>query len=133
MEELLNRFAEGIAARLGGPLHFRFIIQPLIAIGLGVRDGVHDARLGTPPFFVDLVRRKDGRRESLKGAWRTVRVPILLGAVLDSAAQWQIFHQIRVLPAFLVGAGVIALPYAIARGVTNRIVSGRIQPKSGTP
>jgi len=32
-----------VFARLTGPLNFRFVLQPLLAILLGIRDGLHDA------------------------------------------------------------------------------------------
>jgi hypothetical protein len=39
---------EGIVARLDGPLHFRFIGQPLMASILAVIDGVKDAKRESP-------------------------------------------------------------------------------------
>lgn len=129
MDEFLDRMADGIAARLSGPMNFRFILQPLVSIALGVRDGIHDAKAGTPPFVVDLLFKKEGKKESAKGAWRKLRIPILVGTVLDAAAQFMIFHHIKVVPALIVGVAVIALPYALARGITNRIVSARMKRK----
>ena len=48
---LSRRFADDIVARLHGPGRLRFILQPLVAIVLGTRDGVKDARIGRPPFL----------------------------------------------------------------------------------
>jgi len=132
MEDFLNRVAEAVAARLSGPMNFRFIFQPIMAIVLGIRAGIQDAHAGSPAFLADLILRKEGRKASLKGAWKHVRWPIVLGAVLDAVAQWILFHHIRPLPALFVGFAVIALPYGLARGLTNRIVSVRMRHK-GTP
>ena len=44
--------SEKIARRLGGPAHLCFIIQPLIATALGIRDGVTDAKAGVPPYLL---------------------------------------------------------------------------------
>ena len=38
-------------ARLHGPGRLRFIFQPTVAVVLGARDGVKDARSGNPPFL----------------------------------------------------------------------------------
>ena len=132
MEEFLDHFADAVAARLSGPMNFRFIMQPLMAVVLGIRAGIQDAHAGSPAFIADLVFNKEGRKESLKGAWKHVRWPIVLGAVLDATAQWILFHHIRPLPAVFVGFAVIALPYGMSRGLTNRIVSARMRRK-GTP
>jgi hypothetical protein len=51
--------------------------------------------------------------------------PVILGIVLDGIAQYLIFKQIRPVAAILVGGLVIGVPYALARGVTNRIASLR--------
>ena len=51
---------EGIVARLDGPLHFRFIGQPLMASVLAIIDGVKDAKLGKPPYFWAVITGKAG-------------------------------------------------------------------------
>jgi len=48
---LTNQFFQDILARLSGPGKLRFIIQPTVAILLGVRDGTKDASAGMPPFL----------------------------------------------------------------------------------
>ena len=44
-------FIEDIPKRLAGPGRFRFILQPLIATILGIRNGLADARAGRPPYL----------------------------------------------------------------------------------
>ena len=41
--------------RLSGPLAFRFILQPIMSTALAVRDGVHDAHQGSPPYLWSIV------------------------------------------------------------------------------
>ena len=48
---LTERFVQDILARLSGPGRLRFIVQPTVAIMLGVRSGIKDARDGVPPFL----------------------------------------------------------------------------------
>ena len=46
-----ERFFNDILTRLSGPGRLRFIVQPTVAIMLGVRSGVGDTRTGAPPFL----------------------------------------------------------------------------------
>lgn len=50
----------GIVGRLDGPLHFRFIGQPLMASVLAIIDGVKDARMGKPPYFWAVILFRHG-------------------------------------------------------------------------
>lgn len=109
-----------LAARLTGPMNFRFILQPVVAIGLGIRDGRLDAKARTPPFVVDVLFGFENRREYIVSALKNLTKPVLLGVVMDAIVQHQIFGHVRPLDALIVGAGVIGLPYALARGLANR-------------
>src|SRR5437868_8007609 len=46
-----SAFFEDIPKRLTGPGRFRFVLQPLMALVLGIRSGLADARAGRPPFL----------------------------------------------------------------------------------
>jgi len=59
-----QRIIHDLFARLDGPLHFRFIVQPLMATIFAVIDGVKDAKAGKPPYFWDLLVTP-GRRKAL--------------------------------------------------------------------
>jgi len=124
-------FINDLAARLTGPLHFRFILQPGIAIFLGIRDGLMDAKAGTPPFIYDLVFRPQDRRRRLKAAFHRLLTPIVVATVLDAIAQHLIFKHVRPLHALLVGTFVMGLPYSLARGITNRLAAGRLKAPHG--
>jgi hypothetical protein len=47
-DDLLTRFWTDLVGRLTGPMTFRLILQPLMAILIAVRDGVKDAREDRP-------------------------------------------------------------------------------------
>ena len=106
-------------------MNFRFVPQPLVAIALGMRDGRLDVKAGAPPFVLDVLFASEHRREDLASALKSLGKPVLLGTVLDAIAQYQIFRHVRPTAAVLVGAGVIAVPYALARGLTNRFSGAR--------
>jgi hypothetical protein len=42
-------FSQGLARRLSGPFPARFVLQPLVAITLGIRDGVTTQNWGGRP------------------------------------------------------------------------------------
>src|SRR5262245_17378774 len=57
---------EDIPKRLAGPGRFRFILQPLIAIVLGIRSGLGDAQAGRPAYLYGILFDRGNRRELLK-------------------------------------------------------------------
>jgi len=117
---LLSQLVDRIVARVVGPMHFRFILQPVMAVFLGVRDGRRDARAGAPPFLYNILFVAGERTAYLESAVRGLTVPALVGIVADAAAQFLLFGSVRPSTAFLVGVGVLAVPYAVARELTNR-------------
>jgi hypothetical protein len=121
-------FSQGLARRLAGPFPARFVLQPLVAIILGIRDGITDARLGRSPFGMALLFASDGanpRSELLKTSLRRILTPLAIGIVLDIVVQWYLFHRVILWGAILVGGLLVAAPYTIARGLTNRFVRNR--------
>ena len=46
MDDMVTRFLDDLAGRIGGPLTFRLVLQPIVAAALGIRDGLLDARNG---------------------------------------------------------------------------------------
>ncbi len=44
-------FLSDLPARLTGPGRFRFVLQPTMAILLGLRGGLADAQAGRPPYL----------------------------------------------------------------------------------
>lgn len=69
MEELWQRFVGDLVGRLDGPLHFRLIVQPLMAAIFATLDGIKDAKAGNPVYFWALFGNAERRRELLKDGW----------------------------------------------------------------
>ena len=124
MQDIPTTVLDKLVARLTGAMSFRFILQPAIAVFLGIRDGLMDAKAGTPPFIADLIFNPKDRKRQLKSAFRRLLTPIIVATVLDIIAQHLIFGHINPLGAVIVGTFVMGLPYALARGVSNRIATG---------
>jgi hypothetical protein len=115
-----QRFFEDIMARLSGPGRFRFILKPVVAIFLGSRDGMKDARLDHAPFLWALLFHRD-RRDLFRSAISSLRNLIALSILMDVISQILIFRQVRPGAALLVGPVLIGVPYALARAFTNRL------------
>jgi hypothetical protein len=115
-----RRFVDDIFARLHGPGRLRFIFQPTVAIMLGARDGVKDARAGNPPFLWGLVFHSADRPGLLRSALASVRDLIAVAILLDVVSQFLIFRRVNPFAALLLGPVLIALPYASSRALTNR-------------
>lgn len=116
-----DRFFQDMLARLSGPGRLRFILQPIVAIILGVRSGVKDAHAGVPPFLWALILSRQHRRELFKNALVSTRNLVAMAILLDLIAQFLIFHEIRPVVALLVGPVLIAIPYVLTRALSNRI------------
>jgi hypothetical protein len=114
-----HEFFEDLPKRLTGPGRFRFVFQPVVAILLGMRDGLGDARAGRPPYLYSLVFYR-GRRELLRSGFNTVVNLLLMGILLDSIAQWLILGASYPGAAIVVGPVLITIPYVMARALTNR-------------
>jgi len=122
---LLDTIAEGVIARVAGPMSLRFVFQPLVAVLLGIRDGAMDAKAGEPPFIIDLIVDRDNRKAKLAGVLKSLSKTIIVATVSDMIAQYLIFDQVRLIPAIVVGVFLLSVPYSLARGIANRIVTAR--------
>jgi hypothetical protein len=115
-----ERVWRNVAARPGGPMTFRFALQPAMAIIAALRDGIRDARAGRWPYLWTLVHDPTQRMSRLNdGVISTERI-ILLGLVMDT------IYQITVLKTFYPGEAVIValalafVPYVLLRGPIAR-------------
>jgi hypothetical protein len=122
---LSHRFMDDMVARLHGPGRLRFILQPVAAIVLGARDGVKDARAGSPPFLWSLVFRNNHRFKLMRSALASVRNLVAVAILLDIASQLIILRMVHPGAALVLGPVLIAFPYAASRALTNRLTRWR--------
>ena len=90
-----RRFLDDMVARLNGPGRLRFIFQPTVAILLGARDGVKDARAGDLPFLWDLVFHRSDRPGLLRSALASLRNLVAIAILLDVVSQLLILHMVN--------------------------------------
>ena len=122
----LKQILDELVARVvSSPLQFRLILQPGMAIFLGIRDGIRDAKAGAAPFLWGVFFLPIDRRPSLLEALLRLKVPILFATLVDGIVQFLMFHHVRPLSALFMGTLLMALPYSCARGLANRFRSSR--------
>lgn len=118
-----QQFLDELPQRFSGPGRLRFILQPLIAILLGWRGGVGDARAGRPPYLYGLVKGKGNRGELLRSGLSAIRNLVAMGIVLDAVAQLLIYKELHPGAALVIGPVLICVPYALSRALGNRMAS----------
>jgi hypothetical protein len=114
-------FLADLPARLTGPGRLRFIFQPTVAIILGIRGGLADARARRPPYLMGLLFDPMHRWEYIRTGLATIRDVVAIGIILDVVAQFLIFQQVHPGAAVVIGPVLITAPYACARAVANRV------------
>ena len=118
-------FVDDLPKRLAGPGRFRFVLQPLIATILGIRNGLADARVGRPPYLWALLFHRNLRGEMMRGGFATVANLVLMGILMDSIFQWVLLGSSYPGAALVVGPVLIVAPYSMARALSNRFASLR--------
>ncbi len=123
MDDLLARLWENLGGRIGGPLTFRLILQPLMAAFLAIRAGMQDARSGRPAYFWTILTSPADRRSLLRKGWKDVMKVFILALVLDSAYQIIVFRWVYPGEMLIVACLLACVPYLLIRGPANRIAS----------
>jgi hypothetical protein len=122
--ESLGRLWRDVLDRPGGPMAFRFILQPAMAIIAALRDGIHDARLGRRPYVWALihgVRDSGGRGGRLwEGIVSTARI-LILGVVMDIIYQWKVLGTFYPVQAAVIAVLLAFVPYLLLRGPFARV------------
>jgi hypothetical protein len=118
-------FVDGLMARIEGPMNFRLILQPLVALFFAVRDGLKDARESKSAYFWALFTEPVHRRDILESSWESIGNVFIVAVVLDFIFQYIVFQQFRVIGALLAGVILAIVPYVLLRGPVNRIVRFR--------
>ena len=122
MEELIARFAGNLFDRVGGPMSFRFILQPAVAAFFAVRAGWQDGLAGHPAYFWDILKTQSRGRDLVRGAWKDVAKVFAMAVIIDAV------YQVTQLGWFYPGETLIVavvlafVPYLVIRGPVGRAV-----------
>src|SRR4051794_2422103 len=90
LQEAFARGWENLIGRWGGPMSFRFLLQPAVAILFAIRAGLNDARQHEPPFLWAVLSNPGSRPERLRQIWKDVGTVFVVALILDS------IYQVRV-------------------------------------
>jgi hypothetical protein len=125
MDEILTRFMENLVGRVSGPMKFRMLLQPLMAISFAFRDGRKDAREGKPPYGWALFTNSGHRRDMLREGWKSVGKIFILALVLDAVYQYIVLKWFYLTEALVVACVLALVPYLLLRGPINRVFRGK--------
>jgi len=122
--EVIARIGRSILARPGGPMTFRFVLQPAMAAIAALRDGVADARLGRGAYLTALLTGAGGREARLwEGVLSTSRI-LILGVVMDVVYQIAVLGEFFPAEAAIVAVLLAFVPYLLLRGPIERAARG---------
>lgn len=121
MEEFFTRVLTGLSSRVGGPMTFRIILQPLMATLLAVRAGLRDSREGRPPYFWTILTDPTQRGALVREGWKAVARVFVLAIVMDVIYQWIVQHWIYPGEMLIVAVTLAVIPYLLLRGPVNRL------------
>jgi hypothetical protein len=116
-----ERIVENLFARLDGPLHFRFIAQPLMAVIFATIDGIKDARDGKPAYFWAMIFTSGLRKDLLRDGWKHVGKIFVIAIILDIVYQLKVEHTVYPGEMLLVAFALAIAPYLVLRGPINRL------------
>jgi hypothetical protein len=123
--EVFERIWQNMLDRTGGPMTFRFFLQPIMASIAALYDGVKDARAGRSYYLWTILTdpaKRGGRLH--EGLISTARV-ILLGLCMDVIYQVIEFETFHPAEAVITALLLAFVPYVLLRGPVARIARWR--------
>lgn len=129
--EVLQRQWQDLTGRPGGPMSFRFILQPAMAAIAATHDGIRDAQLGRSPYFWTIVNDPEKRSGRLREGWVSTARIILLGIGMDAIYQLKVLGAFYPGEALLIALALAFVPYALLRGPIARIARWWLDSRSG--
>jgi hypothetical protein len=119
--EVITRFLTNMMDRPSGPLSFRFVLQPIVAIVLAIRAGIRDAKSGRTAYLWAVFTSPEHRLELLRDGWRDIVKLFVFAMILDIIFQLIVFKWVYPFEAIVVATGLACIPYVIVRGPVNHI------------
>jgi hypothetical protein len=130
--EVHQRIWRDIAERPGGPMSFRFLLQPTMAFIAALHDGIQDARNHRTPYLRAILRDPAKRGGRLReGLFATARL-ILLGLGMDAIYQWRVLGTFYPGEALLITFLLAVVPYLLLRGPVSLIARRLNHSSSGS-
>jgi hypothetical protein len=133
MDEFFSWLSNQFIGRIDGPLKFRLILQPAVAVFFAIRDGLNDARYGRVPYFWAIFTEPSQRMELIRDGWKSLAKVFFFAAVMDLVYQYLVDGWMYPLAALSIAFVLAFVPYLLIRGPVNRIArAGKILQKERT-
>ena len=116
-----NEFLDELPQRFTGAGRARFVLQPILAIVLGVRGGLADAKAGHAPFLWGLLFHGERRGEMLRSGFAAISTLLAMGIIMDVVFQFVLYRAVHPGAAVFVGPLFICVPYTLSRATTARV------------
>ena len=111
-----------MVGRSAGPFKLRLVFQPIVALVLGIRAGLQDARAGRSPYFWSILKSDVyDRRALLRHGWGDVKKVFILAILLDVIYEIVVYRWVYPVQALLIAIFLALIPYLIFRGLVNRL------------
>jgi len=119
--DVRQRVWQNLLDRPGGPMTFRFILQPVMAAIAALRDGIKDAKFGRTPYLWTMLTQPAKLAGRLhEGLISTARI-ILLGLFMDGIYQLIAFETFHPAESVIIALILAFVPYVLLRGAVTRI------------
>ena len=126
--ETLGRVWQNLVDRPGGPMLFRFFLQPTMATIAAVLVGIKDARQGRTPFLQTVLTRPAERAGRVNEAMVDTSRIMLLGLIMDGIYQYIEFDTFHPGEAVIITLLLAFLPYVLLRGLVARVARRWVGP-----
>ena len=128
--EVHHRIWNDIFGRAGGPMTFRFVLQPTMAAVAALHDGINDAGTGRPHYLWSLLTNPAERAKSLRESVMSTARIMLLGIVMDGIYQYTVLKTFYPGEMALIALLLAFVPYVLLRGPIGNIARWWIAHKS---
>lgn len=119
MQDAWIRFWSDMVARTTGPMWFRLVLQPLVAMFFGVRAGLRDASI-----VANGAERPGYRGVMFRQAWADLGKVALVAIVLDVIVQLLVLGTVYPGETLFVVFAIVVVPYQIIRSFVARLFRG---------
>jgi len=126
----LDRAIKQLLGRSSGPLHFRLLLQPIVAGILAIKAGIRDARTGRPPFLLTILKDSNQRGALIRSGWTDIGKLFIIAFLIDTAYQLFVLHAFYPLQSLIVAIAVAVVPYASVRGIAMRLARRQFKSKA---
>jgi hypothetical protein len=122
------RLWQDLGGRVGGPMSFRLLLQPVMAGLLAIRAGFADGRASNPPYFWAIAHDPAHRRELIDEGWKSIARIFALAIGMDVVYQLIVFRWIYPMETLIVAFLLACGPYLLIRGPVGRLAH-RVQAR----